>query len=83
MSELANWKCHKIVKAGKILTMPGEGSGIVTVEDTNGVPCKVEMPPNAWARGRAALGDYIVIYEDGYKSWSPANAFEDGYSRMI
>jgi hypothetical protein len=80
MSQLADWKCHKIVKAGKILVMPGEGSGVVTVEDVNGAPCKVEMPPNAWARGRPALGDYIVIYDDEYKSWSPAKVFENGYS---
>lgn len=82
MSQLADWKCHKIVKAGKILTMPGEGSGIVMIEDVNLAPCKIEMPPNAWARGRPVLGDYIVVYEDGYKSWSPAKAFEDGYSRQ-
>ena len=81
MSELADWKSHKIVKAGKILIMPGEGSGVVTVEDANGAPCKVQMPPNAFARGRPSLGDYIVIYDDGYKSWSPAKAFEDGYKR--
>lgn len=24
-------------------------------------------------------GGYYVVYEDGYKSWSPANAFEEGY----
>jgi hypothetical protein len=81
MSELANWKCHKIVKAGKILEMPPGGSGVVTVEDVHGAPCKVQMPPNAFARGRPVVGDYVVIYEDGYKSWSPAAAFESGYAR--
>lgn len=25
-------------------------------------------------------GGYYVVYEDGYKSYSPAKAFEDGYS---
>lgn len=25
-------------------------------------------------------GGYYVVYKDGYKSWSPAVAFEDGYS---
>lgn len=23
---------------------------------------------------------YFVVYEDGYKSWSPTQAFEEGYS---
>lgn len=27
-------------------------------------------------------GWYYVVYEDGYKSFSPAKAFEDGYSRV-
>lgn len=26
-------------------------------------------------------GGYYVVYENGYKSWSPAKAFEDGYTR--
>ena len=28
------------------------------------------------------VGGYYVVYEDGYKSFSPAKAFEDGYTRM-
>lgn len=27
-------------------------------------------------------GGYYVVYEDGYKSFSPAKAFEDGYARI-
>ena len=53
----------------------------VAVEDANGAPCKVEVTPSVFARGRPNLGDYIVIYDDGYKSWSPAKTFEDGYAR--
>lgn len=82
MSQLADWKCHKIVKAGKILGVGSDGGFNVTVEDVNGAPCKVEMPANAFARGIPDIGDFIVIYEDGYKSWSPAKAFEDGYARV-
>ena len=26
------------------------------------------------------VGGYYLRYEDGYESWSPAKAFEDGYS---
>lgn len=26
-------------------------------------------------------GGYYVVYADGYKSWSPAQAFEEGYTR--
>jgi hypothetical protein len=27
-------------------------------------------------------GGYYVVYADGYKSWSPAQAFEEGYTRV-
>jgi hypothetical protein len=95
MSELATWKCHKIVKAGKITAFTvhhdliydrpsGSLAELVTlaVEDVNGVPCLVDVAPFMFARGMPNLGDYIVIYEDGYKSWSPAQAFEEGYARI-
>lgn len=82
MSELAQWQSHKIVRAGKILSIDRAGQGEVTIEDCNGAPTKVSVPSNIFARGRASLGDYIVVYDDGYKSWSPANTFEEGYSRV-
>ncbi len=28
------------------------------------------------------VGGYFVVYNDGYESWSPAEAFEDGYRRV-
>lgn len=27
-------------------------------------------------------GGYFVLYEDGYQSWSPADTFESGYTRI-
>ena len=32
---------------------------------------------------RASVGDYAVIYSDGYKSVSPKKAFEDGYTALV
>jgi hypothetical protein len=86
MSEIAQWRSHKIVRAGKVMAQQvedtGEGIAILTVEDVNGAPCKVEVPDNFFARGAPSPGDYVVIYDDGYKSWSPAKAFEEGYTRI-
>ena len=28
------------------------------------------------------VGGYYVVYDDGYKSFSPAQAFEEGYTRL-
>ena len=33
------------------------------------------------AQGKSRAG-YLVVYEDGYRSWSPAEAFEHAY-RLI
>lgn len=86
MSKLANWKCHKIVKAGKITMLPmmrdGVPIGPIVVEDAKGETTGVEVNESLFARNTPAIGDYLVIYDDGYKSWSPAKAFEDGYARI-
>jgi len=86
MGELAQWQSHKIVRAGKVLPQQvedtGEDSGILTVQDVNGAPCRIEVPNNFFARGVPMPGDYVVVYDDGYKSWSPAKAFEEGYLRL-
>ena len=34
---------------------------------------------------RVKFGDdpgYLVVYPDGYESWSPTKAFEEGYSKV-
>lgn len=90
MGELADYRCHKIVKAGKIIEITyantlvdGVVHVFVLVEDVNGAPAKVAVPFMALhQRKQAAVGDYVVIYEDGYKSWSPAAVFEAGYDRI-
>jgi len=85
MGKLAKW--HKIVQAGRLMGIqpeddPGELELILVVEDANGAPCKVGVPRNFFARSAPIPGDYIVIYDDGYKSWSPVKAFEEGYTRI-
>lgn len=74
---LAKWKCHKIVQAGRIIDM---GDALASVLGIDGVEHLV-MAPNVFARGKPSIGDYIVIYDDGYMSWSPAKAFAEGYTR--
>lgn len=88
MGDLANWTSHKVVKAGKLISLDTEYHAelmrsifTATVQDASGAPTKMDCPTGMFARGIPAPGDYIVIYDDGYKSWSPAKAFEDGYTR--
>lgn len=42
----------------------------------------ITVEHNLVARGTPVVGDYYVRYDDGYESWSPAKAFEEGYTRL-
>ncbi len=37
------------------------------------------IPENAYIEEYSDNKGYLVIYKDGYKSWSPANVFEEAY----
>lgn len=80
--ELPRWRSHKIVRGDKITGVLDEPrrwclacGGIVDVSDElqQRVPVKDGL--------QLAFGGYYVRYEDGFESWSPAKAFEEGYTR--
>ncbi len=74
--------CHKVVRAGKILTInyQTDGSGKLVVVLPNGSHIE-DYANDAWmVRHKPVAGGYIVFYEDGYSSFSPADVFEAGYS---
>lgn len=84
-SQLPEWTCHKVVRAAKIVDHDTSGEEhFLTVQWSDGDQevktqrCHVDAA--IFARARPALGDYLVVYEDGYVSWSPAKVFEDGYT---
>jgi len=77
---LQKYKSHKTVLAGKIQGIRTEeriARPVVTALVVGGHEYLV--PENFSARGTPEVGDYLVRYEGGYLSWSPAKAFEDGY----
>jgi hypothetical protein len=53
---------------------------LITPEDAGYGPFQVE--PSFMEKHQPQVGGYYVIYEDGYVSFSPAAAFEDGYTRI-
>lgn len=88
MAQMPQYQCHKKVWALKILnvvdpTKPGDetdGSRIIIPQDEGFAPFKVD---NEYVRKhKPEAGGYYVVYADGYKSYSPANAFEEGYARL-
>lgn len=86
---MKQYKCHKVVVAGKItdLRSPGSYEFLVGIADqeTPVSLTEAEFVRVGGAREKAEDEDlgYLVIYEDGYKSWSPSKAFEDGYSLLV
>ncbi len=74
---------HKVVQALKIgngITHNVDGSETLPIQDPGFDP--VTVAKEVVSRYMPTAGDYLVIYEDGYRSISPAKAFEDGYERI-
>ena len=58
---------------------PDDGTLLMTPEDTKYAPLVLDA--EYVAKHKPQAGGYFVVYADGYRSWSPAKAFEDGYAR--
>lgn len=77
MSEIKmpKYKCHKEVYA---LQIDSVSAAEITFTDTRYAP--VYVGP-AWVdKFNPQPGGYLVVYADGYRSYSPAKAFEEGYT---
>lgn len=83
MRELPKYKSHKIVHALKIYNIDvdlGTGEAVITPEDEGYGPFGVDA--KYMEKHKPRIGGYYVVYQDGHKSWSPADAFENGYTRI-
>lgn len=81
-TELPRWKCHKEVNAFKIISIsfaPESDGGNAVI---GGSGLQVEVNAEYMKKHRPQIGGYYVVYEDGYRSFSPAPAFESGYARI-
>lgn len=91
--ELPRYKCHKIVWAHKIKNLvyqtseeltgsdgPKPDGAMLYPEDVLYAPFRVDQ--EYIEKHKPQVGGYYVVYKDGYKSFSPAEAFEDGYTKI-
>lgn len=89
--ELPKYKCHKEVWALKIKEVikanqpedpnserAPDGSYVIVPEDER--YDRFLVGPDYVSKHNPVAGGYYVVYADGYKSFSPAKAFEDGYT---
>lgn len=90
--EMPKYQSHKIVHALKLDAVRHghnvEGgssfhSCVLYPADKAFNPIEVD---GDWCFARISIENddcgYLVVYEDGYRSWSPTEAFEKGYTRL-
>ena len=80
--EMPKYECHKKVWALKISGIVDDQHGGVYFQPAEEGYDKVPMSPEYVAKHKPEVGGYYVVYEDGYKSFSPAGAFESGYTPL-
>ncbi len=73
--EMPKFLCHKTVWALKIKDIEGD---LFIPEDERYTPFRVGQP--FMGKHLPEPGGYYVVYDDNYASYSPAAAFENGYT---
>lgn len=82
MFELPKYQCHKKVWALKITAIEFNEDGSAKFNSAEGmILLDVENYRSKFKGDENDLG-YYVIYNDGYSSWSPTKAFEEGYTKL-
>lgn len=84
-TEMPRYQCHKKVWALKIAAIEFEkdGKAKIAPADHGYAPFETRVRYRERFGGDEADLGYYVLYEgDGYESWSPTKAFEDGYTPL-
>lgn len=82
--EMPRYRCHKEVWALEIagISLPQNeaGDAELAFADRRYAP---KLMSREWLdKHNPEVGGYYVVYKDGYQSFSPAQAFEEGYTRI-
>ena len=90
--EMPRYKCHKEVHALKIASIRPDWHDRKENEETDGSATLFPSESELYApfkvnaefmrKHQPLAGGYYVVYSDGYVSFSPAQAFEEGYTRV-
>lgn len=81
---MPKYKCYKEVWALKIagISLPQNEAGDAELgfDDSGYAP---RLMAKEWLdKHNPEVGGYLVFYKDGYVSFSPAKAFEEGYTKI-
>jgi hypothetical protein len=83
LRELPKYQSHKQVwalKVKEVMCKSDRSEGAIIPEDEGYAP--IPVTGDYLKKHNPQPGGYYVVYPDGYKSWSPAEAFESGYTRI-
>lgn len=85
---MPSYRCHKVVEAARILD-------VCKMDTIPSWMLTLDLPiPKGWKsvyvrvsiewhdRHKPETGGYYVRYQDGYESYSPPEAFENGYKKI-
>src|SRR5258708_7205035 len=81
--EMPRYKSHKVVWALEIAKINRTIPGKVTVSfvDKGYAPITFDEGDPIFSRYKPIQRDFYVVHTDGYKSWSPRDAFLEGYTK--
>lgn len=84
---LPRWQSHRQFAGDKIVAVAERHVGIHIRPERWTLACGavIDVSTELAARvprNRAPIGGYYVRYDDGFESWSPAEPFESGYTRL-
>lgn len=78
--DLPRYRWNKATRAAKITAIRSVGDGFILVL---GQVTRNVAVDDSWAgKFKPFIGGYYVVYDDGYTSFSPAPAFEEGYAKI-
>lgn len=81
-AEMPRYRCHKEVWALRIAAIDPTADGGARITPAEDGYAPFEVDADYTSKHKPEAGGYFVVYKDGYKSFSPAVAFEEGYTRV-
>ena len=76
-AQMPRYRSHKQVWALEIATVHNNR---LTFRDAG--YAAIAAPAEMFTRYTPVFGDFYVVYDDGYKSFSPRKAFVEGYTKI-
>lgn len=78
-AHLPLYQCHKQVRACKIAAVANGPHGWEVIPADQSLDA-IKVTLNYVEKHQPRPGGYLVVYRDGYMSYSPGREFEDGYT---